>query len=225
MNDFKLPGSDQHVSIIGRTGSGKTQQGAWLLSESDFHIRPHIIVDYKGDELLNAAGATPLSINEPPPSSPGLYITHIMPGQDDIVDNFLWKIWAQNNTCVYIDESYMIDKYSTAYNALLTQGRSKNINLYNLTQRPTQCSRFCFSEASHVSVFHLIDERDRKTAESFIPLNLDEKLPEYHSHWYDVKNDNTFLMRPVPKGDIILSTFRSRIAELEQKKTPKRRFL
>ncbi len=225
VSDFSLPKSDEHVSIIGRTGSGKTQLGAWLLSESDFDKRPHIIVDYKGDELLNAIqGLHKISLSETP-SNPGVHIVHIMPGQEDEVETFLWKIWAQENTCLYIDESYMIDRYSNAYNALLTQGRSKNINLYNLTQRPSQCSRFIFSEASHISVFRLIDKRDQKTAESFVPLNLDEKLPEYHSHWYSVKNDERFLMQPVPERDIILGRFNERLAEMAKNKKTNRRFI
>lgn len=223
---FSLPRPDQHVSIIGRTGSGKTQQGAWLLSESDFDKRPHIIIDYKGDDLLNAIKGIQESPLDNPPTQAGLYISRIMPGQDSEVDNFLWKIWAQNNTCLYIDESYMIDKYSHAYNALLTQGRSKNINLYNLTQRPSYCSRFVFSEASHVSVFGLNDKRDRKTAESFVPLDLENKLPKYHSYWYDVNQDETFLMQPVPSRDIILDRFNERIEEMNRnKKHSNRRFI
>lgn len=225
MADFTLPKSDQHVSIIGRTGSGKTQQGAWLLSHSDFDKRPHIIIDYKGDDLLNSIKGIRESSMEKPPDEAGLYITHILPGQDELVESYLWQVWQRNNMCVYIDEAYMIDKYSKSFNALMTQGRSKNINVINLTQRPSQCSRFVFSEASHVSVFKLIDKRDQKTAESFVPIDLENKLPEYHSYWYNVKDDATFLMQPVPNRDIILSTFESRLAELAKNKRLNRRFI
>lgn len=197
-----------------------------MLSLSDFHLRPHIIVDYKGDDLLNAIkDVKPITLADEPPANPGLYIIHLMPGQEDAVENFLWKVHAQNNTCMYFDEAYMIDRYSHAYNALLTQGRSKNINLYNLTQRPAYCSRFVFSESSHLSVFQLIDKRDKKTMQGVVPLNLDENLPEYHSYWYDVKQNESFLMHPVPDRDIILETFNTRLEEIARSKRQNRRFI
>lgn len=166
-----------------------------------------------------------ISINSEVPAGPGVYMVKPLPGQEENVESFLWKVWAQNNTCLYVDEAFMIDKYSHAYNTLLVQGRSKHINIYNLTQRPTQCSRLVFSEASHFSVFKLIDKRDKKTVEGFAPLDLEENLPEYHSYWYNVKNDSTFLMQPVPERDIILATFNERLAEMAKNKKTNRRFI
>lgn len=211
MTDFQLPKADEHTSIIGRTGSGKTQQGAWLLSQADLHRRPHVIIDYKGDDLLNEIdGVRELSLKDTA-KKPGLYIVHIMPGDDDEVENFLWNIWKQENTGLYIDEGYMIDKYSRAFNSLLTQGRSKKVSVTCLTQRPTACSRFIFSEASHISLFHLNDVRDYKTVQGFAPVNIEDQLPEFHAHWYNVKKNKKYLLRPVPDRDTILSYFADKL--------------
>ena len=54
MTEFKLPSFKQRLAIIGRTGSGKTQAGAWILANAPFDKQPYVIVDYKGDDLLGA---------------------------------------------------------------------------------------------------------------------------------------------------------------------------
>jgi hypothetical protein len=80
-----------------------------------------------------------------------------------------------------------------------------------VTQRPSWVSRFVFSEADFFSVFHMNDRRDRKTIEEFVPIDLEKPLGEHHSHWFDVKNNTKFLLKPVPKEDTILEKFRQRL--------------
>lgn len=215
---FEFPRNDQHVAIMGRTGSGKTQLGTWLLSHSDYDRRPHIIIDYKGDDLLNAIPYAQHIKFKDTPKKPGVYILHVRPGQDDQIESFLWNTWAQENTHLHVDEGYMINKNSKAYNACLTQGRSKRVSVTTLTQRPAYCSRFVFSEATHMAVFHMNDRRDKDTIEGFFPEDLDEPLPEYHSKWYNVKSNKILKLPPVPDGASILDRFAVRLK-------PKRTFL
>jgi len=217
-DDFRLPSTTEHTAICGRTGSGKTQEGVFVLSESDLDNRPHIALDFKGDELLNSIREAQHIKPDKLPDKAGLYIARFMPHEKEEMEAFFWNVWAHENIHLHVDESYMIDRNSPGFNSLLTQGRSKNISLTCLTQRPAYCSRFIFSEASHISVFHLNDVRDRKIIEGFFPDDLDVVLPEFHSRWYDVKRNKIFRLRPVPDADSIRARFSERLK-------PKRRFL
>jgi len=217
---YRLPAPGEHTAIVGRTGSGKTQAGSFLLSESDLNVRPHIALDFKGDELLNSIHEAQHIKSTKLPDKPGLYITRFMPHDFEAMENFFWHVWRQENIHLHIDEAYMIDRNSKAFNALLTQGRSKRISLACLTQRPAYCSRFVFSEASHINFFHLNDVRDRKIIEGFVPEteDLSVVLPRFCSRWYDVKNNEIFRLLPVPDEDSIRARFSERLK-------PKRRFI
>lgn len=217
---FRFPNSSQRTTIVGRTGSGKTVFGTWLLSHMDFSSMPWIVFDFKGDKLLSSIPHTkPASLYEPP-TEPGLYIIRPHPTRDsDAVDNFLEEIWEQENTGIYIDEGYMIDKDSEAFNAILTQGRSKNIPVICLTQRPTWVSRFVVSEADYFAVFHLNDKRDEKTVEYFLGKNkIDETLDDFNSRWYDVGQHKLFMMQPVPNAESILQRFDEKLKPPEEQK-------
>lgn len=212
MSEFKFPDASKRTVISGRTGSGKTQFGVWLLSHMDYKKRPWIIFDYKGDTLLNSIGAKELSIGTIP-KKPGLYIVHPTPEFDDEkIDKFLWAIWAKGGIGIYIDEGYMIPRNSPAFSTILTQGRSLEIPAIILSQRPVWMNRFVYSEADYYAVFQLNWEQDRKRVESYIPSQnggslLDKRLPQYHCYWYDVAEDEIFLMTPVPERDSIIARF------------------
>lgn len=215
---FRLPTNQQRVAIMGRTGSGKTQFGAWLLSQAPFDIQPYVIVDYKGDDLLNSIDrAVEIGLNEVP-TQPGLYIVHPENGTargEEEVEAWLWKVKTRGRTGLYFDEAYMLPntRGQGALSAILTQGRSLRIPVIALTQRPAFIQRFVFTEADFMSIFHLQHHKDIKTIGEFTsPEAVGERLADYHSRWYDVGQDATFVMRPVPDADTILETFHDRLA-------------
>ena len=51
---FTWPRDDEHTAVWGRNGTGKTQLATYILSRQDFKRKPWVIIDYKGDELLNS---------------------------------------------------------------------------------------------------------------------------------------------------------------------------
>lgn len=207
-----LPGPDKRLAIVGSTGSGKTFAGVWHLSVADFHLRPWIIIDFKRDKLLSQLGATEISFTGKVPAAPGLYIIRPIPERDDdLVREFLWKIWAQENVGVYTDEGYMLGNRNPALNALLTQGRSKHIQMITLSQRPVWMSRFVFSESDYFQVFRLNDRRDYDSIQAMISLDIRKRLPPYHSHWYDVGADEGATFGPVPNREQLIRTFHTRI--------------
>ena len=206
---FRLPSDTDRITIIGKTGSGKTQGAAWLLSLRSWKVRPWVIIDFKRDDLLNSIpGLKRLDIKASIPSKPGLYIVHPNPGQDEEVEDFLWKVWAKEHTGLYLDEGYMIPARSAAYQAILTQGRSKHIPLMTLTQRPAWLSRFAFSEADFIQLYKLTDVRDLKIVKQFVPLSIEKPLPAaYYSYWYDNAANYGAVLSPVPDKQSIIGNF------------------
>jgi hypothetical protein len=197
---------------MGKTGSGKTQFGAWLLSEAPFNRQPYIIIDYKRDAMLGASDRIrEIGLNELP-KHPGLYIVRPLPKLDDEnVENWLWRVWRKGKTGLYFDETYMIPNRD-ALQAIYTQGRSLHIPIIALTQRPAWLSRFVFSEAEYYSYFHFNDTEDIKTARRWFPDGLiEDRLPKYHSVWYDQDADSAFYLQPVENADSILDHIDSRL--------------
>lgn len=215
---FELPRDDERVTIVGRTGSGKTQLATWLLSVSNFLEKPWIIVDYKYDGLLNAVDRIKeIGLHEAIPRDPGLYIVHPDPEEKDGIEHFLRNIWRAENTGIYFDEMYMIPD-TGAFRALITQGRSKKIPVISLAQRPAWISKFCFTECEHISIFHLQHKDDQKRVSEFVPsdqnLDLQNRLPPYHSRWYSLRADHIFHLAPVPDAQTIVETIDGRLKTL-----------
>jgi DNA helicase HerA-like ATPase len=214
---FRLPRDDEHTYIVGQNGTGKTQFAALLVSLMPLKSKPVLILDYKGDELLNSIErAREIGLNEVP-SQPGLYIVHSHPRLKDETEEWLLRIWEHENVNLYIDEGYMAPDLG-ALEGIATQGRSKRIALTVLTQRPVWVNRFILSESKHVIAFHLNDERDEKTLQAVLPRGFfrwvpseftgsigdDFRLPRYHSRWYNGADDSRYLMLPAPEADVIL---------------------
>lgn len=213
---FRLPTTTQRTAIIGRTGSGKTRLGWWLLSFAHFDIQPYVIVDYKRDELFSSvASIREIGINEVP-KRPGLYIIRPNVGDVDGVEQWLWKVWEREDCGLYFDEGYMLPQNPRgAFTALLTQGRSKHIPVYCLTQRPSWISRFVFSEADFFAILQLNDDEDYKTVQRYIKkdrLDVYQELPDYNSYWYDVAKRQAFHLQPVPDETLISERIAKRLA-------------
>lgn len=219
ISQFRLPTNSQRVAVMGRTGSGKTVLGAWLLSKAPFDKQPYVMIDYKGDELLNGIDRVREIGLKDIPKQPGLYIIHPKPkDDDDDVEAWLRKVWETEHIGLYLDEAYMLPERG-AFEGILTQGRSKRIPVISLTQRPSWISRFVFSEADFFAVFHLNDKEDRKKVKRFIhsDADLEGRLNDYHCHWYDVGKDFHCLLSPVPKPEDIQEDINSRL-------TPRKRY-
>jgi hypothetical protein len=220
----RLPDDTQRLSIVGRTGSGKTQAAAWHFSHSDFDVKPWIVYDFKRDALLgeigNMEGTYHIDTNEVP-ARPGIYFVHPHPDDTEAVQDQLEGIWRQQHTGVLIDEGYMVSQSANSHSwlrTLLTQGRSLHIPMIILSQRPVWMDRFVFSEADFYQVFRLNHSGDRKKIMEYIPADLSERLPEYYSFYHDVAREETIVMKPVPDEETILGFFDSRLEEMRGRK-------
>jgi DNA helicase HerA-like ATPase len=215
---FCVPRNDQRVTIIGRTGSGKTVFGAWLLLLSDFEKIPRVIVDYKGDKLLGAVDRIKeIGLGEVPKHG-GLYVVRPLIHDEDAMRSWLWKVWQRERVGLYFDEAFMLPDSGFgrrgALQAILTQGRSKEIPVISLVQRPALISRFVFSEAEYYAVFDLNVKQDREKVRDLaeqLSVDLIGSLPRYNSVWYDVSDNRAMRMLPAPAPDEIAERLNERL--------------
>jgi hypothetical protein len=219
-NPVRLPDDTQRLSIVGRTGSGKTVAAVWHFSNANWDRMPWIVYDFKRDSLLSEIGeldgAFHIDTGELP-SRPGIYLVHPHPHETEAVQEQMWRIWQQENTGVFVDEGYMVcgpANSNSAFRSLLTQGRSKHIPMIILSQRPVWMDRFVFSESDFYQVFALNHSGDRKKIQEYIPTPGDQPLaplPEYHSYYHDVAKARTVVLGPVPTSDAILKVYTARL--------------
>ncbi len=194
---IRLPRNDERLTILGHTGSGKTVAGLWHLSLQNFRRFPWIIIDYKRDEAIKKLPAA--EIDDVGSFKSGLYVYRPLPGEEEEVEAFLWKVWKRGTVGLFIDEGYML-KSSVAFNAILMQGRGKRIPVITISQRPVWLPRAVWSEADHFQVYHLSDMRDWKTVSNFVPMDTQPDLPSYHSIYYTVKTRSLAIAAPVPSA-------------------------
>lgn len=230
---LRLPTDTQRLSIVGRTGSGKTVAAVWHLSNANFESMPWVVYDFKRDSLLRQiselgqqidAGAYEIGL-EDLPTRPGIYFVHPHPDDIEPVRAQMMRIWEQENTGVFVDEGYMVCgplNPNPAFRTLLTQGRSMHIPMIILSQRPVWLDRFAFSESDFYQIFALNHSGDRKKIQEYIPDNLNKPLPPYHSYYHDVGKSETVVMRPVPTDAQILAVFARKFEAMRPKREKSR---
>ncbi len=213
---MRIPDETNRLAIVGATGSGKTQAALWQLSMRDIDSRPWIIFNWKMDKSIDGIPHAVATELEFIPTKPGVYIYHPHPDQKDEVESLMWEVWGRGGIGMYIDEGYMVGDRNPAFRAILTQGRSKEIPVIVLSQRPVWMDRFVFSESEFFQVFRLQHSKDRKSVQEFIPKSIDKRLPEYHSYYYDVSRDIVTVLKPVPNIETIYATFERKLSRVRK---------
>jgi hypothetical protein len=218
----RLPGPSDRITIVGHTGSGKSQAAMWHLSNANFDTKPWLIVDPKGEEKIwQIEGIEHVKVGEIPKYA-GLYTVHPTQYESDELDDYLYNVLLHGNIGCYFDEAFLCGK-GPGFTTLLIQGRSQKCPAITLTQRPVMVSRFAFSESQFFQCFALTDDRDYDTLQGFakIPKFAENPLPEFYSYYYDVRWRRAYKMLPVPKIETILDT----INEKMESREPRRKYL
>lgn len=210
---FRLPGGADRTVVIGGTGTGKTVFGAWVLSRQRWDVRPWVAIDFKDEVLWDEVGSPPmkeLSLGELPGKT-GFFRLRVNPGQDEALEKWLWRIWGRGNVGLFCDEFSFIGGFNST-KALLRQGRSRLTPMISCTQRPADCGREVFTEASFVSVFRLDDIRDAKIIQGFTRnAAIDAPLPTHWSHWYDKSQGILTTIKPCPNPSVIVSDLKEKV--------------
>jgi hypothetical protein len=215
MAAFAFPGASDKIVIIGQNGSGKTIGGAWVLTKQDFTKRPWVAMDYKDEEFWDQVGSPPmrqLHLGDMPGKT-GLYRMRCLPGQEEEVERWLWKVWEHGNIGLFCDEVTLLPR-KHAFKAILRQGRSLRIPLIACTQRPVGVDRELFSEARFKMIFNLDDDRDMDVVAEFTKnVPLDVPLPRHWSYWYDGHARRTWVLRPVPNPNSLARELKATVPQ------------
>lgn len=213
MPDFRLPGAADRIVVMGATGTGKTIAGAWVLSKQNFRKRPWVAIDFKDEIFWDEVGdppMRPLKLGQLP-GKQGLYRMKVYPGQEEQLEDWLWKVWRKENIGLFCDEVSLIPQRD-AFKAILRQGRSKHIPVIACTQRPVDCDREVFTESQYMAIFRMNDVRDYKTIEGLIRgKDVRPALPAHNFYWYDAGRDLLFTLKPVPHPDTLAADFKAKL--------------
>lgn len=203
MAQFVLPNAADRTVIIGQTGSGKTILAGWVLSRQRFDKRPWVAITFKDEPLWNLVGDPPMRPLKlgAMPGKHGLYRMDVRPGEENALEEWLWKIWERENVGLFVDEVSLMPRKS-GLKAILRQGRSKLIPVIACTQRPVDCDREVFSEAQYRGLFGLEDARDYQVIKGlFGNRDLRDEVEDLRRHcsiWWDAKQRHLFTLNPCP---------------------------
>lgn len=193
------PSYTDRVTIVGKTGSGKTTLARRLLEP-----RPYVVVcDTKG--TLQWPGYTRFDrlddcIYAKTDVAPRIIYA---PRHEELIDpsvtnRFFQWLYLRGNTTVYIDEVYGVctrGEIPTFYHAILTRGRELNISTFSSTQRPKQIPAVVLSESEHYYVFQLMLPQDRQRIREMIPVT-DEQLRALRRHEFFYATADGGIMGP-----------------------------
>ncbi len=166
---------DEHLSVIGHTGCGKTTLLLALAERRDF---PIVIGTKPRDPALSALRRQGWQrVDELPRRGfrrgerarvllwPRYHSRLDRPRQRQLIGAALDAAFVRQGWCIVVDEVAYLERELRLGDHLRTiwqQGRSNNVCLAGATQRPAHVPRDMYSEARHVFLFRSADAADRR---------------------------------------------------------------
>jgi hypothetical protein len=203
-------GRGKRVLLAGRTGSGKSTLGCWLMTRSPGSwviLNPKWTKAY--DQLPDSQTVKSLDFGKIERSIAQNRFTVVNPKPGESNNHTLDAFVAQlhdsySNIGLCCDELYTLHSGGVAGEGLLgwlTRGRELKQSFIGMTQRPKFISKFLFSESDFVGGMTLSIADDRKVMyqNTGNPAFL-QKVPERDWLWLDVATDELRFFGPVPKS-------------------------
>lgn len=195
INPTKIKDNERGV-LSGRTGSGKSTLAKYLIMDKVNLV----IIDIKGDfEPINpkyATATTPEELQHSKKGGPVLYRPSPEFSEPDNLDAVFKWIYYREHTFVYIDELTATLRSAVSFprwlQAIVQQGRGKDIGFLGCTQRPANVPPFIFSEAEKLWTFKLRLPQDiERMAEYMGPEIETQGWSKEHSFWfYDIHQEH-----------------------------------
>jgi hypothetical protein len=194
-----LIGTDEHVFIPGKTGSGKS-----FLAEVYLRGFTHVVkLDTKGEVFERRKKKQPIwsGLQEGKDftvierlqeidkvKTPKIIYAPIFEEQTlEYYDSLLKWVYLRENTTIWIDELMSIaevSKYPPYLKACMTRGRSKDVSVWALTQRPMDIPTIVLANTTHFFVFNLNLPQDRKKMAETTGMMEFLESPGYRNFWY-----------------------------------------
>lgn len=192
----------------GRTGSGKSTWGKWMLQRSPLSwviLNPKHTAAYK--DLPESVTIKSLNMRDVEKAlSRNQYVIVNPESADASPDSMDDFVMALHNSFSHVglccDELYSLHKGGVAGQGLigyLTRGRELKQSFLGLTQRPAWLSQFLFSESDYICGMALALEKDRKRMVEMTGKNeFLARVPPRNWLWYDVAAESLAYYGPVP---------------------------
>lgn len=198
----------EHVTLIGRTGSGKTSLARELLK-----LRRYVIVMLsKPDPLIWPGTWKRIStVKQVDVADATRYL--LKPSYERQASEFYQAFsmaWEQGGWCVYIDELYYMQRLGLEESIvkLLTQGRSNFLTVVCGVQRPAWVSRFAFSEPRYVISAKLGDRADIRRVGEIVGEGYVQECEKLDWHEFLVLDRQTDTMQMVTR-DTVADVFKN----------------
>lgn len=192
--------SHEHVFIAGRTGSGKSVTAEYYLAGYDYVIK----LDTKDEVSERRANKQPLwrGLEEGKDytvitrlaeldnveTHKVIYVPDFTEQTQDHYNSLFKWVYERQNTILWIDELMSIaenpSRYPPYLKALYTRGRSKNVAVWSLTQRPKDIPTIVMANSTHFFIYDLNMPQDRKQVVEASGFTEFYELPGKYTFWY-----------------------------------------
>ncbi len=200
LNNAKHIETDKHVLIPGMTGSGKS-----VLAETYLAGYEHVIkLDTKDEVTERRRDGLPLwrgltegkdyTVIDTLAAIDGvetpkiIYTPNFEEQTQEFYNAFFKYVYERENTIAWIDELMSVaespNRYPPYLKACYTRGRSKNVALWALTQRPVDIPVICGANTTYFFVFDLNMDQDREKMYRITGQREMLSMPGEFNFWY-----------------------------------------